>query len=112
MIFKPESGLFSLMHKNDTVATLQIDLATGSLLKISKVFAPELLPFGGRQSHSYLRKWWEYRAIPSTRNGIQAVLNCLDISSTLNRTNARPFHSIHYRITICPPLSPHHPFPL
>lgn len=73
---------FWLMHKNEKVALLRIDLVSGALLDISEYKEAALVPFGARLSEGAFKKWWMMRAIPSTRKGIQAALNILDISST------------------------------
>lgn len=80
--FKLNTDVFYLMHKNSPVVLLQIDLITGSIMRISEERESDLIPLGGQMSNQNFKKWWENRAVPSTRKGVQAALNFLDISST------------------------------
>lgn len=47
---------FFLMHKDDIVTAIVIDVISGAILKISPNGNPDLLPLGGRQSADTSRK--------------------------------------------------------
>ena len=49
---------YDLMHKDDVVASLQLDDLSGAILKVTPGTNPELLPLGGSQGADSLRKWW------------------------------------------------------
>jgi hypothetical protein len=72
---------FYLMHKNERVVVLQIDTHTGTINNIGKKINPELLPVGGNLSKQSLIDWWNRRAIPKTRSGIEAALKILNMES-------------------------------
>ena len=55
---------YDLMHKDDVVASLQLDDLSGAILKVTPGANPELLPLGGSQGADSLRKWWLRRAVP------------------------------------------------
>ena len=40
---------YDLMHKDDVVASLQLDDLSGAILKVTPCTNPELLPLGGSQ---------------------------------------------------------------
>ena len=40
---------YDLMHKDDIVASLQLDDLSGAILKVTPSASPELLPLGGSQ---------------------------------------------------------------
>ena len=48
---------YDLMHKDDVVASLQLDDLSGAILKVTPSASPELLPLGGSQGADSLRKW-------------------------------------------------------
>ena len=48
---------YELMHKDDVVASLQLDDLSGAILKVTPGTNPELLPLGGSQGADSLRKW-------------------------------------------------------
>ena len=47
---------YDLMHKDDIVASLQLDDLSGAILKVTPGANPELLPLGGSQGADSLRK--------------------------------------------------------
>ena len=65
---------YDLMHKDDVVASLQLDDLSGAILKVTPGTKPELLPLGGRQGADSLRKWWLRRAVPISQGNIAALL--------------------------------------
>lgn len=72
---------FFLMHKNDAVTVLNIDVDSGTIIQTAKHVVPELLPLGGRLSEKELRKWWNRRAIPSGRIGVETLLSQFKMQS-------------------------------
>lgn len=48
---------YELMHKDDVVASLQLDDLSGAILKVTPDTNPKLLPLGGSQGADSLRKW-------------------------------------------------------
>ena len=48
---------YELMHKDDVVASLQLDDLSGAILKVTPGTNPKLLPLGGSQGADSLRKW-------------------------------------------------------
>ena len=47
---------YTLMHKNITVADLELDRATGVILAVKKIYTPEHLPVGTTQKESVDRR--------------------------------------------------------
>ena len=73
---------YELMHKDDVVASLQLDDLSGAILKVAPCANPELLPLGGSQGADSLRKWWLRRAVPISQGNIAALLQQEGIPST------------------------------
>ena len=73
---------YVLMHKDDVVASLQLDDLSGAILKVTPSANPELLPLGSNQGADSLRKWWLRRAIPISQGNIAALLQQEGIPST------------------------------
>ena len=73
---------YELMHKDDVVASLQLDDLSGAILKVTPGTNPKLLPLGGSQGADSLRKWWLRRAVPISQGGIAALLQRERIPST------------------------------
>lgn len=77
----------TFMHKNISVAEIEIDEATGFIQKINELFAPEHLPLGipvvrGTVDRTAFNDWWTERSIPASRSGIREALEALEISNT------------------------------
>lgn len=77
----------NLMHKRIRVAEIELDNATGFIKKIGKVYASEHLPVGvsikkGVVDRTALNDWWTERSIPTSRSGIRAALETLNIANT------------------------------
>ena len=68
---------YDLMHKDDVVASLQLDDLSGAILKVTPGTNPELLPLGGRLGADSLRKWWLRRAVPISQGGIPSTQSLL-----------------------------------
>ena len=64
--------LHYLMHQDDLVAIIQMD-ESGRMNKV-KIVEPVLIPPQGKLSIQALRKWWEYRAVPITQEGVHELL--------------------------------------
>ena len=73
---------YDLMHKDDVVASLQLDDLSGAILKVAPGANPELLPLGGSQGADSLRKWWLRRAVPISQGNIAVLLQQEGIPST------------------------------
>ncbi|MDO4339643.1 MAG: HipA domain-containing protein [Eubacteriales bacterium] len=66
--------LYVLKHKDLDVALVYMDSVSGKLEYVIEVFLPEELPVGCNGESSQIAQWWQLRAIPDTRRGIQQVL--------------------------------------
>ena len=78
---------YVLMHKTIPVAGLDLDPQTGTIRKISELYAPEHLPVGtpvrkGAADRAFLNEWWTSRSIPSIRDGITEALERMGIPAT------------------------------
>lgn len=69
------SGLYVLKHKDVDVAMVRVNILTGEIAFIVDVYHPDELPIGCKSNASNLVEWWNNRAIPDSRRGIQKVLN-------------------------------------
>lgn len=78
------SNLYVLKHKDLDVAMVQVDMTSGKIEYVLAVYLPEELPIGCEADGSGLMQWWESRAIPDSRRGIQQVLNYLNEESNLS----------------------------
>ena len=56
---------YELMHKDDVVASLQLDDLSGAILKVTPGANPELLPLGGSQGADSPRQWLGGRGRPT-----------------------------------------------
>jgi len=77
----------TLMHKRLAVAEIELDEASGFILKVHTVYAPEHLPVGvlpanGVIDRAALNEWWTDRSIPASRSGIREALETLDVANT------------------------------
>lgn len=77
----------TLMHKKLAVAEITLDDATGHIIKVNALYAPEHLPVGirarqGAADRKALDEWWTDRSIPMSRSGIREALEILDVPST------------------------------
>jgi hypothetical protein len=76
---------YILMHKNISVAELEIDEATSVISSIGSVFAENHVPIGiavkdNLIDRSALNEWWRGRSIPASRDGLGDALLKLDIA--------------------------------
>lgn len=79
------SNLFALKHKDLDVAMVAIDLTSGKIEHVLDVYLPEELPVGCNVDNpNAVISWWESRAIPDSRRGIQQALNFLHEESSLS----------------------------
>ena len=78
---------YILMHKNISVALLELDESTGFIRKIDKLYDEKHLPYGVKVKNKIadraaLNDWWVDRSIPASRSGIVRALEILNLSST------------------------------
>lgn len=78
---------YTLMHKDISVADIDLDEATGFMRKIRGVYRPEHLPLGtvsrkGDADRSALNAWWLGRSIPASRSGVREALERLGLPDT------------------------------
>lgn len=78
---------YVLMHKNISVALLELDESTGFVRKIEKLYDEKHLPYGVKVKNKIadraaLNDWWVDRSIPASRSGIVRALETLNLSST------------------------------
>lgn len=78
---------YILMHKDVSVAKLELDETTGSIVKVDSIEREDHLPVGvlttrGAFERAALNEWWIDRSIPASRSGIRCALEVLDIPST------------------------------
>lgn len=78
------TGLYILKHKDLDVAMVLIDLESGKIDYILDVYFSDELPVGCEKDGLELAKWWESRAIPDSRKGIQQVLTRLGERTNLS----------------------------
>ena len=98
---------YILMHKDNPVAALEIDEASGMISAIGEVYAEEHIPLGitvkrGRIERSELNDWWKGRAIPASRSGIKTVLEDLQIATTQRLLEKCLGLSLSDQYWICP----------
>lgn len=82
--FAVSSALYVLKHKDLDVAMVQIDARSGKIEYILEVYLPKEVPVGCSADGGGLIEWWEMRAIPDSRRGIQQVLGRLGEESSLS----------------------------
>ena len=73
-------GLFTLMHKDASVAVISID-ERGSITKVSSKVNSGLLPFGTGGDRNRLKDWWENRAVPISQGNVRDFLHSMGIPS-------------------------------
>ncbi len=81
---------YTLMHKNISVADIEIDEDTGVISRIGDIYAKEHLPIGTLHTMQHreivdkavFNKWWTGRSIPASRIGIDEALETLGIYNT------------------------------
>ena len=81
---------YTLMHKNISVADVEIDEDLGVITNIDNISAKEHLPVGVVHQLRHdetidryaLNHWWAGRSIPASRMGITDALEALGVSST------------------------------
>ena len=79
------NNLFVLKHKDLDVAMVAIDLTSGKIEHVLATYLPKELPVGcSEDSPNSILSWWESRAIPDSRRGIQQALNFLHEESNLS----------------------------
>lgn len=79
---------YILMNKNTPIMSFEYDTEIHAAYKINEYFdlkyaPPAILDMKGNVTKKSLNDWWRGRAIPASRNHIQALLDSLSIESTL-----------------------------
>lgn len=69
--------LYILKHKDLDTAMVKINHFSGRIEYILEVYLPEELPVGCKKDGTGLAEWWNMRAVPDTRKGIQQALKIL-----------------------------------
>ncbi len=64
---------YSLMHKNSICGMLVLDEITGRIVDY-KDYGTGISPFLGNADLPKMKKWWEMRAVPATRDTIHEIL--------------------------------------
>lgn len=75
---------YILMHKNISVAEMELDTVTGVVVSIGDVYEQEHMPLGtvaekGNADRGRLNAWWQGRGIPVSRYGIGEALQEMKI---------------------------------
>ncbi len=78
---------YTLMHKNISIADINIDETTGTISNIGDTMSVEHLPIGihckdGIIERRELNSWWRGRSIPTSRSGIKDVLDILNVENS------------------------------
>lgn len=102
---------YILMHRDITVAELELDDATCTISSIGNVYNASHLPVGVPVRHNEidraaLNEWWSGRAIPASRDGIRDMLEQLQIMTTQRLLDKCLGLSLSDQYWICPQASP------
>ena len=98
---------YVLMHKNVSVADLELDTASGFISAVGSTHEEAHVPVGisvkkGKMDRVALNTWWKGRAIPANRDGIRHVLTELNLSTTQQLLNKCLGLSLSDQYWICP----------
>ena len=69
--------IYILKHRDLDVAMVKINPFSGRIEYVLEVYMPEELPLGCAEDGTGLAQWWNMRAVPDTRRGIQQQLKLL-----------------------------------
>lgn len=69
---------YMLMHKNSLCGIASIDEEIGKLVKYKEI-DNSYAPFLGNATVENMRKWWELRSIPASRDTIKKLINSLEV---------------------------------
>ena len=102
---------YILMNKNTPVLSFEYDTDIHAAYKIIECFdlkyaPPVILDMKGNVTKKSLNDWWRGRAIPASRNHIQALLDSLSIESTLELAEKNFGLSLSDRYWINDPKNP------
>lgn len=75
---------YVLMHKDVIVCGLELNHSGKIEKMIENIYALEHQPFGINSNPQKLKKWWNDRAVPSTRHEAKSALNKLGYATTGN----------------------------
>lgn len=76
--FAEKVDLYVLKHKDKDVAMVRVNTLTGEFEYVLDVYEPAELPVGCKEETKSLAAWWNDRAIPDSRRGIQKVLHYMN----------------------------------
>ena len=98
---------YILMHKNIPVAELELDAASGAIIRLGTIYEQNHVPVGVAVKHgsidrSALNEWWRGRAIPASRYGIRNALMEMEISNVQLLTEKCLGLSLSDQYWICP----------
>lgn len=98
---------YVLMHKNVSVADLELDTASGSISAVGSVHDDAHVPVGisvkkGKIDRATLNEWWQGRAIPASRDGIRHALMELNVATTQQLLDKCLGLSLSDQYWICP----------
>ena len=92
---------YYLMHKEVVCGIIIIDSISGNLLKF-KSLVPEHTPFLGHANNDLMKKWWQARAIPGTRDALRQILKSAGCETNLEYMAKNLALSITDMYWICP----------
>lgn len=95
------SDLYRLMHKNDICGALSIDEVSGNLENFRNL-GFGLSPYLGNPDTKRMKRWWESRAVPASRKGMQEIIinaGCLTSKEYLAKNLALSMTDSYW---ICP----------
>jgi len=98
---------YILMHKNISVADIELDEASSAISAIGHIYEAPHVPLGipvkkGVIDRSALNEWWRGRAIPASRAGIKNALTELNLSTTQKLLEKCLGLSLSDQYWICP----------
>lgn len=78
---------YTLMHKEISVADINLDEATGYIQKIDTIYNEAHLPLGipvhkRLVDRTALNEWWLDRSIPASRSGVRKAIEILNLANT------------------------------
>ena len=98
---------YILMHKNISVADIELDEASSAISAIGHIYEAPHVPVGisvkkGVIDRSALNEWWRGRSIPASRAGIKNALTELNLSTTQKLLEKCLGLSLSDQYWICP----------
>ena len=103
--FDPKEGRYVLKHRNTNVLEIELDVS-GFISSFGRTFSTEHLPVGTVQRNGLdlkiLRDWWKGRSIPASREGLQWILQILDMTAPQELLDKSFGLSLSDQYWICP----------